>query len=130
LKENLQFSRRLEKLMDNRKIGPSDLAKEVDVTHVAVGDWLKGTVPKTESFRNLSKFFGVTMEWLLDGETTYPEHGQILRGDFTRGTPHWAPIISEVAAGTIGREFLDAEHAALRMHAIHHVIRPLKGKLF
>lgn len=43
----------------------SGLAKEIGVSHVATGNFLKGQTPKSEHLFALSQYFGVTMESLL-----------------------------------------------------------------
>lgn len=71
LKEKLHFfSERLQKLMDDRNINQSDLAKIAGVSHVSARDWVKGKIPKTEYFHRIADYFKVSMEWLLTGQDT------------------------------------------------------------
>lgn len=57
--------------MESRGIGgASALARIIGVSHVAVGNYLKGLAePKAEELWKLSKALDVTMEFLLKGET-------------------------------------------------------------
>ncbi|MEO8205681.1 MAG: helix-turn-helix domain-containing protein, partial [Chthoniobacterales bacterium] len=69
VKESTCFSGRLNQLMRQRHLKPAMLAREVGISHVAVKNYLEGRIPDTKLLYQLAKFFGVTMEYLLTGET-------------------------------------------------------------
>lgn len=57
--------------MHQRGLKPAALAREIGLSHVAVGNWLKDekpSIPDAYQLLKLAKHFGVTMEWLLTGE--------------------------------------------------------------
>ena len=54
--------------MQARELSPSRVAREIGVSHVAVGNFIKGQVPKSEHLLALSKLFDTSMESLLTGE--------------------------------------------------------------
>lgn len=69
------FSVRLRKLMDERNLRPASLARAVGMSHVAMKNYLEGRVPDTRSLYQLSRYFGVSMEYLLRGESASPDGG-------------------------------------------------------
>jgi len=72
LKEKLQlgplFAGRLQELLDRGNLSNSDLAKAVNLSHVSVGNFLDGQLPKSEHLAALAEYFGVTTDWLLGRE--------------------------------------------------------------
>jgi len=69
LKEKLQFAERLQALRDERKLTNAELGKAVGLSHVSIGNFLDGQLPKSEHLMALAKFFGVSTDWLLGRET-------------------------------------------------------------
>jgi transcriptional regulator with XRE-family HTH domain len=71
LKNKLQFADRLRSLRDDRGLNNLDLAKAVGLSHVSIGNFLNGQLPKSEHLLALADLFGVTTDWLLgrDGST-------------------------------------------------------------
>lgn len=63
----ISFGERLGGLMKERKMKPATLAREIGISHVAVKNYLEGRVPDTRSLFQLSRYFGVSMEYLLNG---------------------------------------------------------------
>ncbi len=56
----------LRRLMKRRRRLPSQLAKEIGVSHPTVGRWLTGVdVPSTSSCRKLADYAGLSMEEIL-----------------------------------------------------------------
>lgn len=68
LKEFLQFPERLRRLMDEREVNNAQLARAIGLSHVAVGNFLDGQLPKSEHLYRLAKFFDVPMEYFLEAE--------------------------------------------------------------
>lgn len=66
----LTFFSRLDKLMTERGIGNSVLARKIGVSHVQVANYRKpeGQMPRADVFYAIAKHFNVSMEWLLSGE--------------------------------------------------------------
>jgi transcriptional regulator with XRE-family HTH domain len=65
LKEKLQFAERLRSLRDERNLTNLELGKAVGLSHVSIGNFLEGQLPKSEHLVALAKFFGVTTDWLV-----------------------------------------------------------------
>ncbi len=42
-----------------------EIAKSIGVSHVSIGNFLEGQLPKSEHLMALAKYFGVTTDWLL-----------------------------------------------------------------
>jgi transcriptional regulator with XRE-family HTH domain len=68
LKEKLQFAERLRFLRDQRGISSLELGKSVGLSHVSIGNFLDGQLPKSEHLAALAEFFGVSTDWLLGRE--------------------------------------------------------------
>jgi transcriptional regulator with XRE-family HTH domain len=69
LKEKLHFAERLRALRDQRGLSNLELGKSVGLSHVSIGNFLEGQLPKSEHLVALSKFFGVTTDWLIGHES-------------------------------------------------------------
>lgn len=57
------FAKRLRALIEQRSINASDLAREIGISHVSVGKYLKGEcLPDASILYDITLFFGVPME--------------------------------------------------------------------
>jgi transcriptional regulator with XRE-family HTH domain len=65
VKEKLQFAERLRSLRDQQKLSNAELGKAVGLSHVSIGNFLDGQLPKSEHLAALAAHFGVTTDWLL-----------------------------------------------------------------
>ena len=75
MKADLHFSRTLSAEMRSRDIKPAALAREIGLSHVAVGNWLKEekpSIPDAYQLLRLARHFNVSMEYLLTGDTSKP----------------------------------------------------------
>jgi transcriptional regulator with XRE-family HTH domain len=70
LKEKLHFAQRLRKLQEQRGLTNVDLAEAIGVSHVSIGNFLDGQLPKSEHLADLADFFGVSTDWLLGRDKT------------------------------------------------------------
>jgi transcriptional regulator with XRE-family HTH domain len=68
LKEKLQFAERLRTLRDQRNLSNAELGKSIGVSHVSIGNFLDGQLPKSDNLAALAEFFGVSTDWLLGRE--------------------------------------------------------------
>lgn len=109
---NVHFSETLSELMNERGIKNIEVAKALGLSPTAVGNYVKGRLPRAEELLSLAQYFGVPIERFLGGkkvardaptrnERTPREHG----GPFW-GTTDQAPIISWASAGS-GNAFED-----------------------
>ena len=73
LKEKLQFSERLRSLRDKQGLSNLEIAKSIGVSHVSIGNFLEGQLPKSEHLMALAKYFGVTTDWLLGHDSSSAE---------------------------------------------------------
>lgn len=64
------FAERLRQLMRMANLKPAALARDLGLSHVAVKNYLEGRVPETRALYQLSRHFGVSMEYLLNGVLT------------------------------------------------------------
>jgi len=69
LKQKLQFAERLRFLRDKRGLSSLELGKSVGLSHVSIGNFLDGQLPKSEHLASLAEFFGVSTDWLLGRDT-------------------------------------------------------------
>lgn len=59
---------RYAKLRDEKKVKDLDVAKATGVSASTLSDWKAGRYnPKTEKLSALAKYFGVTVEYFLEG---------------------------------------------------------------
>jgi len=115
VKENLQFAKVLKSLLEQRKLKPFALAKEIGVSHVAIGNFLAGQLPKSEHLLSLARFFDVQMEFLLTGEMV-PAGKKSPKnwGGPYYGTSDEVPVVAWASAGG-GGYYEDQEGAAERI---------------
>ena len=60
-----KFSERLKELRKEFKLSQDELAKEVGVTHTAIGLWEQGKrVPNLDAVILIAKFFSVSIDYL------------------------------------------------------------------
>lgn len=78
------FAKRLNEAMDLKGYPVRGrariLSKEFDISDKGAGKWIKGeAMPETSKFPQLSKFLGVSAEWLLNGSnnTNKDNHGNV-----------------------------------------------------
>lgn len=64
---NVHFASTLARLIETKALSDVDVAKAVDVTPTAIGNYKKGRVPRAEELWKLARFFSVSMESLLTG---------------------------------------------------------------
>jgi len=68
LKEKLHFAERLRILRDQRGLTNVELGRSVGLSHVSIGNFLEGQLPKSEHLATIAEYFGVTTDWLLGRE--------------------------------------------------------------
>ena len=99
----MNIAQNLRKLMEDRKLSSSRLAREIHVHTSTVSNWLDGKEVKAENLEALCKYFGCTLDYLAgttekapadDGEReitmddfTYAMHNE--SGDLTDDDKDW-----------------------------------------
>lgn len=72
---------RYQKLLDEKKLKNSDVAKGSGVSNMTLSDWKRGkTTPKTETMQKIADFLGVSVDYLVNGEEkeiTVPEQADL-----------------------------------------------------
>ena len=58
--------------MDQRELSNAELGKSVGLSHVSIGNFLEGQLPKSEHLHKLADFFGVSTDWLLGRDAGAP----------------------------------------------------------
>lgn len=62
----------VERLMKSKGINIATLARETGISYSSFTDWKSGrSTPKIDKMRKIAEYFGVPVEWLLDGDTEY-----------------------------------------------------------
>jgi predicted transcriptional regulator len=69
---NESISKRINKIMFDLGINQQQLAKILNITQPAVSKYLKGRIPPPNILLQLSKLSGMTIEWILTGNTEVP----------------------------------------------------------
>ena len=68
----MNIAQPLRKLMDERKLSNSKLAREVGVHVSTVTNWKDGANPKIEHLKLVADYFGVTVDYLLADQKEEP----------------------------------------------------------
>ena len=64
------FPQRLRELRRKRNLSQNDLGQMIDLHYTHIGRYERGlSAPSTETLYKLANALGVTMDWLLEGET-------------------------------------------------------------
>lgn len=64
------FPKRLKDIRRQKNISQNELGKMIDLHYSHIGRYERGqSVPSTETLYKLANALGVTMDWLLEGET-------------------------------------------------------------
>ncbi len=71
----MNFSSRFSQLIGQRGVSQRVLASECDLSPGAVTQYTQGRTPKAEELHRIARYFGVTMEWLLTGESSGQAEG-------------------------------------------------------
>ena len=66
--ENIEFGKRLEKLMLSKNISNQYITEQAGISKNNVGNYKKGQIPNATILYKLSQIFGVSMEYLLTGK--------------------------------------------------------------
>lgn len=62
------FTARIDSLLNERKLKRSDLCRATGISESSVRSWIKqNSVPNAEYAIKVAKFFGVSVEWLING---------------------------------------------------------------
>ena len=62
---------RIQQLMDNLVMKQVDIVRETGISKNALSNYINGNrIPDNKALYTLSKFFNVSMEWILTGENT------------------------------------------------------------
>lgn len=76
--KELNFGERVELLLKEKDVKPSDFYKGIGIVPQAFYDWKKKRqVPNAKSALKVAKYFGVSVEYLLTGETTNPLQAKV-----------------------------------------------------
>ena len=68
-----------EQLLQKRGITPYRVSKDTGVTQTALSNWKTGkSVPTTKTLQKIADYFGVTIDYLMTGETREEDHYQDL----------------------------------------------------
>ena len=76
--DEMNFGLRVEELMVSRQIKPVDFYAGVDINPQLFYDWKKKSqAPNARTAYKVAQFFGVTVEYLLTGETNNPLQAKV-----------------------------------------------------
>lgn len=93
----MSIGQRIKELRVSKKLSQKELAEKLGVSRGNVGDWeSEKSKPGADALLALSRFFGVTADWLLSGEEQ-PRNARIsvhaIGDDFT---PHEVEFLAKV----------------------------------
>ena len=59
--------------MEKSGFSKAQMARELGVSNAHVANWLAGQLPRAEQLLTISRYFKVTMEWLISGDGSPPD---------------------------------------------------------
>ena len=59
-------------MMEEKKVSNTELGRAIGVSHVTIGNYLNGKMPKTDHFFSIARFFGVDPVDLYEGAIGVP----------------------------------------------------------
>ena len=69
----MNLSQRLAHLRKEKHLTQADVAAELNISRQAISRWESGlALPSTENLKCLSKLYGVSVDYLLDGQNLNP----------------------------------------------------------
>lgn len=72
------FGDRVEQLLKKNNVKPFDFYRGIGIVPQAFYDWKKkGQIPNARSALKIARYFGVTVEYLVTGETTNPLQAKV-----------------------------------------------------
>ena len=71
---------RIETLRKERKISQGNLEKELGFSNGSISKW-KSSMPKPERLQKLAEYFGVTVDFLINGESTESKNSKLTPRD-------------------------------------------------
>lgn len=81
------FSQHLETLMSREGLSKAELARRAGVSHVAIGNYLKGRIPKYAELEKIAQVFGLNPDYLLNPDKySEPVHAADAIANLTPGT--------------------------------------------
>lgn len=76
--KELNFGERVELLLKEKNVKPFDFYKGIGIVPQAFYDWKKkGQVPNAKSALKVARYLGVSVEYLLTGETSNPLQAKV-----------------------------------------------------
>lgn len=102
---NVTFAKSLQRLLDERGTTAAGLSKATGLSHVAIGNYLKGRLPMVEGLLKIAGHFGVTLEEVLGGMKTTPtsRQGSRHRGPDLTGTTNALLRAASEAEASVAR---------------------------
>lgn len=73
----MTFSEKLQRLRKAKQLSQEELADELEVSRQAVSKWEVGEIPNLENLMKLSKFFGCTLDYLVNEAVEGPAGGGV-----------------------------------------------------
>ena len=71
---NLTIGKKLLYLRKKNKLTQAELAEKLNYSDKAISKWEKGeSLPPVEVFYNISKFYGVSLDYIIGDETIDPQ---------------------------------------------------------
>lgn len=113
-----------EKLMKSHNLTAYQISKETGVAQSTLSDWKKGkSKPKTDKLQKIADYFGVSVDYLMNGSAPEPKQGYYLNDET-------AAIAQEIFENKELRMLFDASRNATPedLIAVRDVMLALKRK--
>lgn len=97
----MRMEEKLVSLRKEKNITQAELAEVLDVSRQAISRWEVGSaVPSTENLKRLSELYGVSLDYLLNGEVESPGRQE------KRKQPKWLILVAGIIAVIIVGVFI------------------------
>ena len=103
----MNLSQRLAHLRKEKHLTQADVAAELNISRKAISRWESGlALPSTENLKCLSKLYGVSVDYLLDGQNLNPcEENLDCTSEVEKARRHprikWIPVLCVLIAAAV-----------------------------
>lgn len=88
----MEFKDRLKIAIENKGVRPYAIGRDTKVSKVSVLNYLNGTKPNIGNISILAEYLGVSVEWLISGESIQTDKKQEESQDNGNFTPHYEEL--------------------------------------
>ena len=108
----MAFKDKLKRLMGQDGLTQQKLAEVLHVTHMSVGNWLSGALPRPSTRKALADYFKIPPEILFDDTRSFPENTSSQKAEEAQSIPKHKVDEAQMTIGFTRKQFADICRAA------------------